>query len=62
MRDHDRRRPVQFEGSIEPGSVKVYSHELHSHLLGGGNVEERTIRLFDYQDLHWHLYTLKGAG
>ena len=102
MRDHDRRRPVQFEGFIEPGSVKVYSHELHSHLLGGGAegkyqlfqhgvggavdllinaeehtfsgcehetgyrffgyVEERTIRLFDYQDLHWHLYTLKGAG
>lgn len=98
MRDHDRRRSVQFESSFERGSVKVYSHELHSHVSGlgaegkytlfhhatgssvdllinveertfsgwdhrtshhfFGNVVDRTVRLYDYQDLQWHLYTL----
>ena len=23
-----------------------------------GNVSERAIRLYDYQDMHWHMYTL----
>ncbi|SRR5579864_7320501 len=98
MRDIDRHLPVQFEGSFEPTTVKVYSHELHDHIAGSGgegkwalflhrvagsidlavnseehtfrgcdqrncfhffgNVEERTVRLFDYQDLRWHEYTL----
>ena len=98
IEDHDRSHRVHFEGSFEPGSLKVYSHELHSHVLGVGaegkytlfqhgvgggvdllinveektfsgwehqsgfhffgNLEESTIRLFDYQGLEWHLYSL----
>jgi hypothetical protein len=101
MHDHDRSYRVHFEGSFEPPSVKIYSHELHSHILGiggegqyklfqhgaggamdllinieektfsgwehqtcfhfFGNVEESTIRLFDYQDVQWHEYTLSRA-
>jgi len=37
LHDHDRRRKVQFEASFEPGTVKVYSHELHSHVIGVGS-------------------------
>jgi len=98
MQDHDRGHRVHFEGSFEPGSVKVYSHELHSHVsgfgaegryalfqhgVGGavdlivnaeertfsgwehqsgfhffGNVTNRTIRLYDYQGMESHLYTI----
>ncbi len=36
IQDHDRRRRVHFEASFEPGSVKVYSHELGCHVLGIG--------------------------
>jgi hypothetical protein len=101
MHDHDRGHRVHFEGSFEPASVKVYSHELHGHILGigeegkyklfqhgvggavdllinieektfsgwehqssvyfFGRVEESTVRLFDYQDVQWHEYTLNQA-
>ena len=36
IQDHDRGHRVHFEGSFEPGSLKVYSHELHGHVSGGG--------------------------
>ena len=98
IQDHDRGRAVHFEGSFEPGSIMVYSHELNSHVsgfgtdgkyslfqhgIGGavnlivnieqqtfsgwehrscfhffGNVEDRTIRLYDYQSMELHLYTI----
>ncbi|HLM98908.1 MAG TPA: hypothetical protein VK335_06480 [Bryobacteraceae bacterium] len=98
MQDHDRGHRVHFEGFFEPGVIKVYSHELHSHVsgvggdgkytlfqhgVGGavdllvnleeqtfsgwehlsgfhffGDVADRTIRLYDYQGMEWHLYTI----
>jgi len=98
IQDHDRGHQVHFEGSFAPGSIKVYSHELHCHVSGVGaegryalfqhgsgsavdllvnleqrtfsgwehlssfhffgNIVDRTIHLFDYQGLEWHLYTL----
>jgi len=36
MHDDDRNHRVHFEGSFEPATVKVYSHELHCHILGVG--------------------------
>ena len=102
MDDHDRGHRVHFEGSFDPTTVKVYVHELHSHIsgvgaegkfalfqhgVGGavdlqvnpeekifsgwehrssfhffGRVEECTVRLFDFQDLSWHEYTLTQTG
>ena len=46
MHDHDRGHRVHFEGSFEPASVKVYSHELHGHILGIG--EEGKYKLFQH--------------
>jgi len=98
VRDHDRKRLVQFEAFLEGGEIKVYCHELHGtvsgrgaegrymlfqHRVNGsvdllinaeektfsgwehrscfhffGNAQDRAVRLFDYQDQRWHLYTL----
>ena len=46
MDDHDRAYRVHFEGSVEPATVKVYSHELHSHVLGVG--AEGKYKLFQH--------------
>jgi|SRR5579862_952088 hypothetical protein len=43
----------------EERTFSGWDHESSRHFFG--NVAEATVRLFDYQDLEWHSYTLSGG-
>lgn len=53
---HNAGTSVSLSINLPERTFSGWDHGTSRHFFG--NVADRTVRLFDYQDLQWHRYTL----
>jgi hypothetical protein len=54
--DHASDRGLTLAVNLEERTFSGADQQTSYHFFG--EVAERAIRLYDYQDMHWHLYML----